>query len=144
MQSASKSSFRPCGLLFFALLLLVGRTDAADGLSLLTNVAQVKRLSSDDANRRYPVQLHGVITYVNPATQMAFLQDKTGGTFFVADHSTGAPKLIRGQSLIITGETARGEFAPFVAGKNNEPVAVTAVQAGQLPEPCALSCGCAP
>src|SRR5260370_15874954 len=46
---------------------------------VLTAVQQVRNLAADDAERGYPVRLHGVVTYYDPDSNTLILQDSTAG-----------------------------------------------------------------
>jgi signal transduction histidine kinase len=89
---------------------------------LLTTVQQVRQLSPEEAARRYPVKLQGVITYLALGQPFRFLQDQTGGTYF----SSPYPKPDDGNTLTpgtiveVEGVTVPGRFAPYV-GRGDEP-----------------------
>jgi len=130
----------PAGVLRAMLLLgpLAGLAPGADtSLPLLTNVAQVKRLSDDEADRAYPVRLQGVITYFNAQAGLAVLQDETGGTFFNAGSSNQPSRLQlrHGDVVSIEGETQPGRFVPSVTGWNDSPVQARVLGRRPLPTP---------
>lgn len=107
-----------------------GILSAADTtLPLLTNVAQIKRLTKKQATEGYSARLHGVVTYVNAHAGLAFLMDSTGGTFFKADNTNhaGFLDLARGDRVIIDGEIRPGQFVPSISGMDNGPVQVRKV-----------------
>ena len=123
-------------LLVAAATLVIPEISAADtSLTLLTNVAQVKRLSEREADRAYPVRLQGVVTYFNPHAGLAVLQDETGGTFFNAgsSNSSNGLRLQHGDVINIEGATRPGRFVPSVTGWNEGPV--KAEKTGQQPIP---------
>jgi signal transduction histidine kinase len=109
-------------------------------LTVLTNVVQVKRLSSKEAERHHPVRLHGTVTYFewNPDWQLysAILQDETGGISFSPGRTgSEALKLKAGQQVEIEGVSAQGPFSPEVRGTPKFGSPVRAKVLGQTPEP---------
>ena len=114
--------------------------------SVLTNVVQVKRLSSQEAERHHPVRLRGVVTYFewNPDWQLytANLQDETGGISFSPGRTVAdVLKLKPGQLIEIEGISAQGQFAPEVRGtaKFGSAVRAKVIGAGPELEPQALT-----
>jgi signal transduction histidine kinase len=94
---------------------------------LCSNVAQIRVLSPEEAARRHPVRLEGVVTYHNyPKT--LFVQDKTGGIFVFEDGKTTG-SLETGQRVKIAGVTGPGDFAPVV-----HLLEMTVTGPGELPE----------
>ena len=49
------------------------------GLPILTRIEQIRKLSTEQAERKYPVRLQGVVTYFDPFSESMFIQDGTGG-----------------------------------------------------------------
>lgn len=86
-------------------------------LEELRTAEQIRRLSTEQADLRYPVRLRGVITYFDdrvPTKAFRFIQDDTAGIYFYVDGSTNNPPLRTGQLVEIEGETGAGSFAPVV------------------------------
>lgn len=152
MNCLSKTKL--AGSCLTAAVLLVWPSDAmaqkavlvAPSPSVLTNVVQVKRLSSREAERHHPVRLRGVVTYFewNPDWQLftANLQDETGGISFSPGRTVAeALKLKPGQLVEIEGISAQGLFAPEVRGtvKFGSAVRAKVIGAGSEPEPQALT-----
>ena len=78
----------------------------------LTKVSQIRALSAEEAGRKYPIHLQGVITYAAPEYQVTFFQDDTAGIFlWVGD--TDLP-LAAGRLVQIDGNTTPGDFAPSI------------------------------
>jgi signal transduction histidine kinase len=103
----------------------------------LTTVAQVKALTREDAARRLPVHLRGVVTHIENYAHLAFLQDETGGVYFSPGHFFGGDYVTaeQGEVLEIRGWTSPGRFAPNVAGEGEKGVAWRRVGRRELPEP---------
>src|SRR5215472_7859558 len=57
-------------------------------LPVLTAADQIRELTADDANRRYPVRLHAVVTYDDPGDDDFFVQDGTAGIYVRAQKHT--------------------------------------------------------
>ncbi len=105
------------------------RTD--DGvLPVLTTAGEVHRLKREEAQRGYPVKIHGVVTCVLPEHQAVTMQDATRG-IYVEDHSEirSSPPQI-GEYLEVEGTTDPSLFAPIVNARQ-----VTSLGAGHLPDP---------
>jgi len=84
---------------------------AAGSLPALTQVAQVRRLSRDEAKRNYPLRFKGVITYHSPEYRVTFVQDATAGIFIYDDAS---PQIGAGSQVEVEGRTTPGDFAPSI------------------------------
>ncbi|MGH9888290.1 MAG: hypothetical protein ACREBE_22340, partial [bacterium] len=82
-------------------------------LSVLTTVAQVHALAPNEATRRYPVRLRGVVTYFDPTVPFTFLQDTTGGIYLNSEGDASL-RLEAGQFVEAEGESDPGYFAPSV------------------------------
>jgi two-component system cell cycle sensor histidine kinase/response regulator CckA len=83
-----------------------------ENLPLLTSAEKVRNLSSDQANRGYPVQLRAVVTYSDRDWPMMFVQDATAGIY--VDGQDGQNPIPSGRLVEITGFTAAGNFAPVI------------------------------
>ncbi|HWQ91014.1 MAG TPA: PAS domain-containing sensor histidine kinase [Clostridia bacterium] len=104
------------GLILATVLLASSSTQAA-ALPELRTAAQIRKLSADEAERRYPVRLRGVVTYFNevtPSKAFRFFQDDTAGIYFYTDANTINPGLMTGQQVELEGWTGKGEFAPTI------------------------------
>lgn len=105
--------------------------------ALLTNVAQVKRLSDDEEEAHLPVRLRGVVTYFNSEAGLALLQDATGGIAFNIGSAEQADqlRLARGDLVEIEGVAVPGFFLPNIVGRDREQVHVEVVGRQPLPRP---------
>ena len=101
------------------------------GLRVIQTVAEVKRLTREQALRRYPVRLSGVITMVFQNRLQAFLQDETAAIYVDAIRTPGAfpPKVAPPVRVILEGVTDEGGFASTVMVRK-----VTVVGPSQFPE----------
>jgi signal transduction histidine kinase/CheY-like chemotaxis protein len=80
---------------------------------LLRLAEQILDLGTDQAVRGYPVRLFGVVTWSDPVAPFFFLQDASGGVCVTFDSARlEAPP--QGDSVVVKGLTAVGEFAPQV------------------------------
>jgi signal transduction histidine kinase len=86
-------------------------------LPVLTSVARICQLSNEEAERRYPVSIRGVITSIKDYAggfEGAVIQDATGG-IYVDLNTQGYPvRLQLGEYVEIEGETAPFLFQPDV------------------------------
>jgi PAS domain S-box-containing protein len=78
---------------------------------LITNVAEIRRLTPEASAKQLPVRLTGVITYFFDE-RACFVQDQTAG-IFVGNGSAG-PHLSPGDFVTVEGTTDSGEYAPIV------------------------------
>ncbi len=109
----------------------------------LTRVEQIRALTPEQAAKRLPVRLTGVITYFDSAVGHAFIHDETGAVFFrpgVAS-TPGAVSAEIGDEVEIVGLTWSGTFSPSVAGDSIDaegepgPVELHFRGEGELPDP---------
>jgi signal transduction histidine kinase len=92
----------------------------------LTTVAQIRALSTEQAQRRLSVQLRGVITYTRHATTTDFtLQDATGGVWLPATELPANCQV--GAEVEITGCTEPGVFSPIVRATTVRALGVAAL-----------------
>lgn len=76
----------------------------------LTNIAQVKALTPDEADRRRPVRVRGVLTYADAEWRNGFIQDVTGSIYLDLRQKNVRP----GQWVEVEAETTAGDFAPYL------------------------------
>jgi len=88
------------------------RASHKENSSVLTTAEQVRNLSPDEAERRYPVRLRGTCTYYLDRTRTLILQDRTAGIFIDPSHMDGAVAV--GREAEIEGFTGRGEDSNIV------------------------------
>lgn len=82
--------------------------------NLLTNVAQVRQLTSQQATNAFPVKLRGVmLAEADPRGRAIMIADATGGLYLLANGNLFSPYR-RGDLLEIEGASDPGEFAPIV------------------------------
>jgi len=80
----------------------------------LRTAEQIRQLTPEQAARRYPVRLRGVVTYFDQAHYFRFMQDDTAGIYFFLGDGPDNPPLAAGQLIELEGEVSAGEFAPIV------------------------------
>src|SRR5215471_18288081 len=90
--------------------------------NVLTNAAQIRELSADDAARRLPVSLTGAVidtAIAGPDRHSLILQDSTAGIYALV--LTNVQDVVgscsRGDLLKVEGVTGAGQFAPIVIAK---------------------------
>ena len=97
-----------------------GREAAASQLPVLTSVARICQLSNEEAVRKYPVRVRGVITSIKDyegGFEGAVIQDATGG-IYVDLNTEGYPvRLEIGEYCEIEGETRPFLFQPDIGLK---------------------------
>jgi PAS domain S-box-containing protein len=82
---------------------------SSSGPSIIKEARQVRDLSSDKAKLGYPIQLRGVITYVDTSHGDLFVQDATGGIYVNPAGQT--LNLRAGEFVEVIGKTGLGDFA---------------------------------
>lgn len=103
---------------------------------VLTNVAQIRALSADEATRKLPVRIRGVVTFMDPDLFVAFIRDETGGAYFSPRGSTAGPvaRCRVGDLVELEGFTNPGRFAPHIVNIVSPPRVRVLGHPG-LPEP---------
>jgi PAS domain S-box-containing protein len=98
-------------MMLAALLLVAGPgLIQAATLPVLTQAAQIRKLTAAESRLGYPVELRGVITCTLPAWAVVFFHDDTGGIYIESPQ----PSLHAGDLVEVRGRTAPGDFAPVV------------------------------
>ena len=104
-----------------------GKTNA---LPLLTTAIQVQQLKPEEANRKYPVNLRGVVTQVSEVFQNLSIQDSTRGVFVGCEDGFIATRPHVGDYCQIEGTTQAGEFSPIVILRK-----LRILGKGEMPQP---------
>lgn len=81
-------------------------------LPVLTTVRQVRALTSEQAQRAYPVRVQGVVTALSGWKNSFFLEDSTAG--ISVDRNDTSPDVRPGDRVEISGTTGPGLFAPVI------------------------------
>lgn len=76
---------------------------AASAGGALTTVAQIRALSASAGDVGHAVELHGILTYYQPAQGQIFIQDATGGIYVVPPPNP--PELMPGDAVVVRGTT---------------------------------------
>ena len=92
----------------------------------------VRNLTPEQAARKHPVRLTGVVTYVNPHVRDFCVQDSSAGIYVHPSEHTAGLKF--GDRVTVEGVSDAGDFAPCVT-----PSAVTVVGTGKVPDPLPFS-----
>lgn len=95
--------------LLFALLAFLPAASAAD---VLTNAAQIRALSPEDAAKALPVKLNGIV--IMSAAGNAMVVQTGEEAIYVNDPQWGLGRYRRGDRVEISGVTDPGGFAPVV------------------------------
>jgi signal transduction histidine kinase len=88
--------------------------------SVITTIRELRDLASGEAAEPRLVRVTGVITYYEPARSLAFIQDETGGAYFISGYNTSRPRtrhtlpLRTGDEVELTGLSGLGGYAPYV------------------------------
>jgi signal transduction histidine kinase len=93
---------------------------ASDENMCLTNTAQVRSLSKQEAQRGYPVKLNGVVLYADPLAGDLIIHDDSGGIYVggwtkrLSGATNHFQPLSPGESVHVDGITTPGDYAPCV------------------------------
>jgi PAS domain S-box-containing protein len=112
--------------LFRPLLGLVGE-DSKRSLNLpkLRVAGQVRDLSPEEADRGYPVQLDGVVTWSDPDTRTFFLQDASGAVKVDLPTNGSIPTPEFKAGVRVFGLTRAGGYVSEVGARSVDPGAAT-------------------
>jgi len=92
---------------------------AAQGLAsearevVLTQAAQIRALSRDEAGRGYGVKLDAIVTFSDGDSGLLFVQDDTSGVYVAPQEPV---TLTAGTRVLVTGIVQPGSHLPYVAG----------------------------
>jgi signal transduction histidine kinase len=86
-------------------------------LATLSRVAQIRRLSPQQASRGYPIDISGTVTFFDAPSYLHFVQDETAGIYFDSSRIENVLLLHSGQKVEIKGFTGPGDFAPIIIGQ---------------------------
>jgi signal transduction histidine kinase/CheY-like chemotaxis protein len=100
-------------------------------LPVLTSVAEIRKLTPEEADRHYPVRLKAVILYHDSLPNILVIQDSSGGIRVELQNTR--VQFSQGEVLILRGVTARGLGSPMVRNAIAE-----AVGSAPLPPPVRL------
>jgi signal transduction histidine kinase/CheY-like chemotaxis protein len=100
-------------------------------LPVLTTTEQVKRMEPGTSTP-YPVHVQGVVTYVNYATYLLFLQDSTGAIYCTPPDNRTVVKA--GDRVDIKGTRGAGNFAPLL-----QQTSLIVLGPGRMPAPVKLT-----
>ncbi len=95
---------------------------------ILTNVVQIQELTPEEANRRYPVEVRGVIT--TRSTGAARVQDRTRGIYVAGVVGGEGDGPLPGGVYVVKGNSDPGAFGPTLATTG-----MVYLGRGQMPEP---------
>lgn len=83
-----------------------------NNLPILQSVLAIRGLSVEQARRKYPVDIHGVVTFYDRAWRVLFVQDATGGIY--VEKNDRPLQLKPGDRVRIRGVSDPGGFAPMI------------------------------
>jgi signal transduction histidine kinase len=108
-----------------------GETNTQPPARVLTTAAQVQRLSREEAQRGYSVEISGVVTYIAPNEASLIVQDSTRAIFITNYKGGWKPDVPRvGELWEIQGVSNPADFAPVVELKSARRLGL-----GRLPDP---------
>jgi diguanylate cyclase (GGDEF)-like protein len=87
---------------------------ASAALPVLRSASAVRHLVPEEARKEYPVEIRGVVTWVNVRSGELFVQDATAGIFVFIRNSHADRFLQAGQTVVVSGVTAPGDFSSSI------------------------------
>jgi PAS domain S-box-containing protein len=106
----------------------LGAAQKAPARPPLTTVADARSMTAEEAGKRHPIEVTGVVTLSNPGERELFIQDETAGIYVYAE--TTPPGLKQGSRVRVTGVTDVGWFSPII-----EAGTITPLGDAPLPDP---------
>ena len=110
--------------------------------SVITTIRELRDLAGEQAADPRLVRVTGVGTYYEPDRSLAFIQDDTGGAYFISGYNTARPRARRtlpvrvGDRVELTGLSSLGGYAPYVGAYIEERLPrVRALGTSPLPSP---------
>jgi signal transduction histidine kinase/CheY-like chemotaxis protein len=79
---------------------------------VLTSIAEIRKLTPDEADRHYPVRLKAVIIFNDPVPNLLVVHDSSGD--IRVESQNQRVQFYQGALLVVRGATARGQFSPIV------------------------------
>lgn len=107
---------------------------STDEVQALTQIVQLRRLRTTEADAGRPVLLHGVVTFAHPDQRILYLNDDTGGALVWLERSED-PLPAVGTAVSVQGVTSSG--TPF-AGVRAARIEATGLQPLPAPRPISL------
>ena len=100
----------------------------------LTQISDIRALSYEEASRKLPVKVSGVVTFSDNHVVTLFIHDGKSGIFVKQRwDSTNWPEL--GDRVEVTGLTDQGVFAPVIDGGGEVSPQIVILSKGELPPP---------
>lgn len=108
----------------------------ANGLPVLRTIAEITRLTPEEAKLGYPVELSGmVVTFSKPEIATLFIHDGSHGIFVSRPLLPGDTGPVQGDHVDVSGFTEPGNFAASIKGKDREGAVVRVTGHGPMIEP---------
>lgn len=115
---------------------LIASAACADGLPVLRTIAEITRLTPEQAKQGYPVELTGmVVTFSKPEIATLFIHDGKDGIFVSRPLFAWDAGPVQGDRVEVTGVTAPGDFAACIKGRKGEGANVRVTGHGPMIEP---------
>ncbi|MBS1850281.1 MAG: hypothetical protein JST79_05170 [Acidobacteria bacterium] len=106
------------------------QSDSSSSLPVLTQVGQIRQLTTDQAARGYPVRIRGTVTGDVPAPDF-FVQDATAGIYVEGNTGIASPHRL-GDLVEVEGITGPGKFAPVIREVRTQVVGKGTLPRGRL------------
>ncbi len=112
VRKTGGAMWRVAVLCWLSIANLLAAQTAGNTAPLLTNVAQIRKLSFAELATQRPIQLKALVTYYSPQWPILLVQDPTGGIYV---ELTDLPKIATGN--LIQLDAVSGPHGYLVAGK---------------------------
>jgi signal transduction histidine kinase len=110
----------------------VGQTPSATGPVVLTNAAQVRSLTAEEAARKIPIRVRGVVVARNIHGPLVILDDTAG--LYVEGPAKVLSGFERGNSIEIEGVSDPGKFAPYLEARSVRRLGTRKIPQPQKPD----------
>lgn len=101
---------------------------ARNSPSVLTNAAQVRALTAEEAGKKIPIRIRGVLVEKNPTGSYCLVDGTTG--LYVEGPGNAIASFARGDLIEVEGVSDPGRFGPFMKAQQ-----VRKLGHGKMPEP---------
>lgn len=128
MRAPARLIISAWGCFLLAILSFACNFAQAASLPTLTSCRAIRKLSAEEANRKYPIHIRAVITFFDAINPNFFVQDESGGIWI--NWAPNLPRPRAGDLIDLRGETIQTDFAPDIA----KPV-WTVIGKAPMPEP---------
>jgi len=99
---------------------------------ILTDISEIRKLSSETSAKELPVRVQGVVTFSDEKINTLFIHDRKVGIFIEQSSLKSQFWPEEGDRVEITGVTNDGIFSPVISGKDGWSPKIKVLEKGDL------------